>query len=433
MAAQSGNDDKKGGFDPARLADLTPTQDEAWRSLRLCGRILGRARSGFLSFEQYMRMCLYEPQLGYYSSPGAKFGAPGDFVTAPELTPLFGRCLYRAAREALRQSGGLAIEFGGGSGALASGFIAEAKAWGDDKPGGALKAYRFVELSADLAARQVERIRRDHPDFADRVGRLEGIPDSFDGVALGNELLDAIPYEKIRKGDDGRWRRAGVEPALGAPEGRLDSQQDADALAQAVGSGNLLRPVWRGFDESDPLAADLRAKSETLGALPPGYVTESNPAARAFARSIAQSLNKGAFLFIDYGCSEREYYHPLRQDGTWMGHFRHHAIQDPFFWPGLQDMTAHVDFTAIATEATDAGMELSGYARQSDFLVGCGILGMLEQIGDPRSKAYIQAAQAAQQLLMPEEMGEQFKAMACAKGVDCDWACFAQGDLTGTL
>jgi SAM-dependent MidA family methyltransferase len=354
---------------------------------------------GWIPFSAYMQHVLYAPGLGYYAAGARKFGADGDFVTAPEMTPLFARALAAPVADILAATATRdVVELGAGSGALAADLLATLAAK-DALPG----RYRILEVSPDLRARQQAALAHRVPDLAARVEWLDAMPASIDGAVLMNEVLDAVPPHVIaRRG--GAWFERGV-----ACDGRLQWQE---------------RPL---ADEA--LVALARERFPAAG----DYASEVNPAAEALVATLAQRMTGGAMLAIDYGFPEREYYHPDRREGTLMAHYRHRALADPFLWPGLCDLTAHVDFTAMAVAGEHAGLTVDGYAPLAGFLLGSGILDRLREVGDPTSIPYVRAAAAVQTLLSPAEMGELFKVLALAKRGGIVASYFAAADRTHRL
>lgn len=353
---------------------------------------------GWIPFSRFMEAVLYAPGLGYYAAGAAKFGAAGDFVTAPEMTPLFGRTLAHAIAPVLRETGGELLELGGGSGRLAADLLAELDALG------ALPArYRILEVSADLRARQQQTVAAELPALASRVEWLDALPAQFSGAILGNEVLDALPAELVH------WTAEG-------PRQRGVVRKD-DGFA------------W----EDRPIDDDALRRRATALALAPGYVSEINPAAEALVASLAQCVVRGLILMIDYGFGAREYYHPQRSMGTLRVHYRHHALDDPFHLPGLCDLTAHVDFSAIARAGVAAGLELVGYTSQASFLLSGGLAELLMQTPPEHAAAYLPQANAVQRLVSPAEMGELFKVIGFAKGRFAQLAGFARGDRQHTL
>ena len=327
---------------------------------------------GWIPFADYMQHVLYAPGLGYYVAGSRKLGAAGDCVTAPETTSLFGQALAVPVAAILEATGTSAVlELGAGSGSLACDLL---QALPEVR-------YRILEVSPDLRERQMRALSA----FASRVEWLDRLPDAIEGVVLMNEVLDAVPPHVVaRRGD--QWLERGV-----AWDGAL---QWAD---RPMAAGSLRKLAQSRFPEADD------------------YVSEINPAAEALVRSIAMRVRRGAMIAIDYGFPRAEYYHPQRARGTLMGHYRHRAHDDPFLWPGLSDLTAHVDFTAVAEAGVAGGLRVAGYTSMGAFLVGAGILQDLAGVGDPVSAAYIREAAAVQRLLSPAEMGELFKVIVLAE------------------
>ena len=377
-----------------------PSPDALAHSRRVAAhlRALIENAGGWIPFSRYMEAALYAPGLGYYAAGAMKFGAAGDFVTAPELTPLFGRTLAHAIAPLLAESGGEVLELGAGSGRLAVDLLGELERLG------ALPArYCILEVSADLRERQQRTIARALPHLRERVQWLDELPAHFSGAILGNEVLDALPVELVH------WTESGPLVRGVALEG--------EAFA------------WRDRPIADPL---LRARAEALN-LAPGYLSEINLAADALIASLAQSLERGLLLLIDYGFAAAEYYHPQRHMGTLRAHYRHHALDDPFYLPGLADLTAHVDFSAAARAGMVAGLELAGYASQAGFLLNAGLAELLMQTPPADAAAYLPQANAVQRLVSPAEMGELFKVIGFAKGAIPPLAGFARGDRRHTL
>ena len=341
-------------------------------------------QGGAIAFSRFMELALYAPRLGYYSGGAAKLGSDGDFTTAPEITPLFGQALARAAAAIIAQSAPNIIEFGAGTGKLARDVLS---ALGEQ--GVQVDSYTIIELSGELRARQQQALQ----DFP-QVRWLDGFPESYSGVVLANEVLDAMPIELVLKTADG-WRRQMVT----VEDGRFTYvQQELDAaLAE-----QLARQVP---------AADL---------LPEGYLTEIHPVACGFMASLAKMFEggKGAAFLFDYGFPAHEYYVDQRVGGTLMCHYRHHVHPEPFYLPGLQDITAHVDFTAMALSAQDAGLEVLGYMNQASFLLGCGIGELLLRTDPEDAVRYLPQSKAVQKLVSPAEMGELFKVLAVGREVE---------------
>jgi SAM-dependent MidA family methyltransferase len=377
-----------------------PTPDALAHSQRVTAhlRSLIVAAGGWIPFSRFMEAVLYAPGLGYYAAGAMKFGAAGDFVTAPELTPLFGRTLAHAIAPVLANSGGEVLELGAGSGRLAVDMLGEL-----DRLGALPARYCILEVSADLRQRQQETLTRELPHLAGRVVWLNALPTHFNGVILGNEVLDALPVELVH------WTEAG-------PQAR-----------GVILNGNAFG--WQDRPANDPL---LRVRADTLN-LAPGYLTEINLAADALIASLAQCLERGLILMIDYGFGQAEYYHPQRHMGTLRAHYRHHALDDPFYLPGLCDLTAHVDFSAVARAGMAAGLDLAGYTSQANFLLNAGLTELLMQISPADAAAYLPQANAVQRLVSPAEMGELFKVIALTKGKAAPLAGFARSDRRHSL
>ena len=361
--------------------------------------------SEWISFARYMGLALYTPGLGYYAGGSRKFGAlleGGDFLTAPELTPLFGQALARQVAQVLRASAPTVMEAGAGSGKLAADLLLALDALGC-APG----QYQILELSGELQARQRETILKNAPHLFGRVVWLDALPEKFSGCILGNELLDAMPTHEVAWRDDG-IKEVGV--ALD-PEGRfIHRERDADAhLAELARALNVTAP----------------------------YRSEIGLAACSWVSEMARRLHCGALLLIDYGLPRHEYYHPQRDGGTLRCHYRQRTHDDPFWWPGLSDITAHVDFTAVAEAAHESGAEVAGYTSQATFLMNCGIAELLAQRRDDDAASAARATGALNLLLSPNEMGELFKVIALTKGMNHEihepLLGFARGDKTHTL
>lgn len=357
------------------------------------------ATDGWMSFARYMELVLYAPGLGYYSAGARKLGADGDFTTAPELTPLYGHCLAQQARQILALGLDEILEVGAGSGALAAELLEEL-----DRLDAVPQRFLILELSADLRARSRDLLAERVPHLMERIAWLNVLPPAISGLVLGNEVLDAMPVHIVRATEHG-IEEGGVVASRGE------------------------RPFEWGFR---PAAGELRSAAEQLG-LPPGYVSEVALAARAFVRSVGTILERGVMLFVDYGFPTREFYHEQRSQGTLMCHYRHRAHADPFFLPGLQDVTAHVDFSAVAAAASKVELDVLGYTSQEQFLINCGITDLMLRTSPEEPSRYLPAAAAASKLLSPAEMGELFKAIAFGRGVPDELAGFRSGDRRHTL
>jgi SAM-dependent MidA family methyltransferase len=394
---------------PSRSASRSPGLPEpapeaAAASRALSERIVAAiaAAGGWIGFDRYMTMALYEPGLGYYSSGKPVFGPVGDFVTAPELTPLFGATLSRqigswlAACDAPQP---LVIEFGAGSGTLAAQLLnaLERQGFGNLR-------YQIVELSADLRRQQRKTIAARLPQMVDRVEWLDAMPSDVRGVVIGNEVLDAMPVRTF-EWDGARLLEVGV----GVVDGRLAwAGRPADAgLEQLVKQLGVDRSTWH---------------------LP--YRSEVCPQQSAWLATVAGAMRSGAILLLDYGFPAAEYYHPQRVGGTLMSHYRHRALTDPFVWPGLQDITAHVDFSRLLAAGDAAGLQPLGYTSQARFLLNCGLLDELEALPRDEQRLWFSQAQAVQRLVSEAEMGELFKVVAFGKGLPATASLpgFSDGD-----
>ena len=351
------------------------------------------AAGGWLGFDRFMALALYAPDLGYYSGERRKFGlmpaSGSDFVTAPELSPLFGQALAAQLAQALDATGtDEIIEFGAGSGALAEQLL---QALGER-----VRRYRIVDLSGSLRARQAERLAA----WAHKLEWLDVLPESFSGVVIGNEVLDAMPVQLIHF-DGQRWLERGV---VVADDGRSFAFADRPSA---------LRPPLETADDA--------------GHFPPGSVTELHAQGEAFVRTLAAQLQRGAIFLIDYGFPEAEYYHPQRIGGTLMCHHLHKADADPLTQVGEKDITAHVDFTGVALAGQDGGLTVLGYTSQANFLLNCGIAELMGQ-------AELPARAMAHKLIQEHEMGELFKVVGfVSAGCEFDALGFSRGDRTHML
>ncbi len=342
-----------------------------------------------MPFDQFMAQALYHPGLGYYTNERPKFGSQdadgSDFVTAPELSGLFGQALAAQVAQALQVTGTTEVwEFGAGSGALALQLL---EALGDQ-----VQRYCIVDLSGTLRARQQLRLTR----FADKVQWVTELPATLQAVVVGNEVLDAMPVQLLAR-VAGTWHERGVAWSPDTPDGEF---------------------VWQDRPTT------LRPPAEVDG--PHDYLTEVHPQAEAFIRTLADRLTRGAAFFLDYGFPEAEYYHPQRSTGTVMCHYQHRADPDPLALVGLKDITAHVNFSGIALAGQDAGLTVLGYTSQARFLMNCGLLSKLE-LATPAERAQ------ALKLITEHEMGELFKVLAFGAGPEWEPMGFSHGDRSHTL
>ncbi len=380
---------------PARASMPAPSPEAAAHSERLLALIGSEITDagGWIGFDRYMELALYAPGLGYYAAGTRKFGGGsqgGDFVTAPEISPLFAQTLAAQLAQLFEHVPARLVEFGAGSGILARGLLSALAARGV-----AIESYGIVELSPDLRERQ-RRLLTD-----ERVRWLDAPPHAFAGVMLANEVLDVMPVRLFER-EAGSPRERGVTLRDGVL--RFDK-----------------RPADRTLTEA------LHEVEAEVGPLADGYGSELGLAARGWMRSAGEWLSHGALLAIDYGFPRREYYHPQRLMGTLMCHYRHHAHADPLWLPGLNDITAHVDFTAMAQSAHDGGLSLLGYTSQARFLLNCGLLDCVQEAGTPR------AANEAHRLVSEAEMGELVKVLAVGRGLEAPLLGFANGDRSHTL
>ena len=353
-----------------------------------------------LSFAEYMAQALYEPGLGYYMAGAAKFGASGDFITAPEVTPLFGAAMGRQVHEVLEQTGGGVLELGAGSGRLAAGLL-HAEDSGSQYP------YYILEPSAELVLRQKALLSESLSEAQfSRLTWLDTLPSAFTGVILANEVMDALPVERFRIGSE---------------------------VEQMVVSDTLEPSLIRANDE---LSAAVRAIENDLGrCLPVGYTSELCLLLKPWLAGLTASLARGAIILVDYGYPRREYYSEERSAGTLACYYRHRAHDDPFLHPGLQDITAHVDFTQVVESAVTLDMELLGYASQSAFLLDNELLTLAQQQQQRLNSETdrIELARAVKILTLPGEMGERFQVIALGKGYDLPLRGFRTQDLSYRL
>ena len=340
-----------------------------------------RAHHDWISFARFMELALYAKDLGYYAGGLSKLGKDGDFTTAPEITPLFGATIGRFAADCFGNESLRILEFGAGTGRLALDVMQSCAARGV-----AVDEYLIVELSADLRERQ-----RDMLSGFPQVRWLSVPPTAFSGLILCNEVLDAMPVHLLVKQQD-RWFERGVSLS---GDRFIFSDQEADA--------------------------DLATQIPDAGSLPNGYLTEVHPQQCGFVRMLSDLLKsggRGLALLIDYGFPAREYFLAQRQQGTLMCHYRHHAHADPFYLPGLQDVTAHVDFTAMAVAAQESGLRVAAYMSQAEFLIAAGLTELMGQIAPEDGRPWLSQSQAVQKLTSPAEMGELFKVLLLSQGIE---------------
>ena len=344
-----------------------------------------QAAGGAIGFDEFMRMALYQPGLGYYTGPAVEFGEAGDFVTAPEISPLFGQCLARQVEDLVaRGCRPRLLEIGAGSGKLCAQILGELPD---------IERYSILDLGAGLKQRQRDYLetRLSAALFA-KIEWLSALPSNFEGVVLANEVLDAMPVKRVVRRD--RWRELGVE---------------------ATDRGF----AWREIAARDPAAAAMHAIEARLGDLPEGYASELNLNLHPWFGALAECCEAAVVLVIDYGYECDQYYHPERRDGTLSCHYRHRVHFDPLIYPGLQDITAFVDFDAAADAAEAAGFEIRGLVSQGRFLLANGLLELVEReaaVGGEIQRLAL--AQQVKTLTLPEEMGEKFKVLALSRNLD---------------
>ena len=380
-----------------------PSAEALEQSAALVARLqtLIDTQGGWIPFSSYMAEALYAPGLGYYSGGARKFGPGGDFITAPELTPLFGQALASQVQQVMSLSAPHIIEAGAGTGLLAADLLLEL-----EHLGALPERYDILEVSGELRERQFDTLAAKAPHLAGRVHWLDNLPERFSGALVANEVLDVMPVHLVA------WRPEGIfERGVSHRHGRF---------------------VW-----ADRPVAGRVAEAAAALALPlPGegeYVSELNLAGRAWVAEWAARLEQGAMILIDYGYPRAEYYLPSRSTGTLLCYFRHHAHGDPFLWPGLNDITAFVDFTAIAEAGFEAGLDVMGYADQANFLFNCGVLACLARRAPEDSADYIRASKAVQRLTGPHEMGELFKVIALSRNIGQPLIGFLRGDRLHSL
>ncbi|HWQ95093.1 MAG TPA: SAM-dependent methyltransferase [Gammaproteobacteria bacterium] len=366
-----------------------PDEDSLRHSQRLTRLIRDEIerQGGRITFARYMELALYAPGLGYYSAGLNKFGAAGDFVTAPEISPLFARCVARQCRQVLQAlGGGDILEFGAGSGAMATDLLAELEVL-NSLP----QHYFILEISAELRERQRATLIQRVPHLSGRVIWLDEFPkQKLRGFVFANEVLDAMPVHRF--------------------------QLDAKDIWELYVACKDDKFAWQAGPVSDPALAERIA--EICAASPdlkPGYIAETNLAAPAWVQTVAASIESGMLLLVDYGYPRHELYHPERAWGTLLCHYRHHAHGDPFLYPGLQDITAHVDFTALAEAGHEAGLDVAGYTTQANFLIACGLTELASQTQPAEARPRMQLADEIKRLTLPGEMGEVFKVLALAR------------------
>lgn len=379
----------------------TPSPDAKKHSDQLASLIqqIIKDAGGWINFAQFMQLALYAPGLGYYSAGSQKFGTGGDFVTAPEISPLFAQTISNQISQVLGETNGDILELGAGTGRLAADVLLTLQQL-DSLP----NKYFILEVSDHLRQVQLETLQKKLPQaLMQRVEWLNILPSAFVGVVLGNEVLDAIPVHIVHATSKGLYERGvTVNADVFSMQDKMLTEQHLLAVASKLN-------------------------------LPEGYITEFCPAANGLIASLANMLQQGTILMIDYGFAEREYYHPQRNQGTLMCHYQHYSHIEPLINVGLQDITAHVDFTSIAYTGVNHGLELSGFCSQAQFLMNCGILDVMSEVSPHDMARYAPLAAVAQKLLSPAEMGDLFKVIAFSKNIEATLIGFVTGDKSHTL
>lgn len=376
---------------------------------------------GSIPFSKYMNMALYEPGLGYYSGGSQKFGAKGDFITSPEVSPLFGQCLANQIAESLRYyknktkskgSAAYILEFGAGSGVLAVDVLLRLESLASLP-----EKYLILELSAELKQRQRETITKKAPHLLDYVQWLDQLPENVDdAVVIANEVLDAMPVECFK---------------ISGSSDHDNTCCKVEALMVATKDGSLSYDYEVAEDSLQKKINSIQQRSATE--FPAGYCSEHNLLTEAWLASLADAIENLVVLLIDYGYNEKEYYHSDRDKGTLMCYYQHRAHDDFFWWPGLQDITAFVNFTDVAYCAVDSGLDVSGYSTQAAFLLASGLSELHESQVTDDVQQQIKLSQQIKTLTLPSEMGERFKVMALTKNYDESLTGFSLQDLRNRL
>lgn len=363
--------------------------------------------TGAMPFDRFMELALYAPGLGYYTAGSQKFGSAGDFVTAPEISALFSQCLANQCAQILQQvsrevSTADILEFGAGSGIMAAHILLHL-----EKLACLPHRYLILDLSPDLKQRQQQTIKEVAPHLVEKVTWVSELPESFQGVMLGNEVLDAMPVSMFQKLYDGFMEQF------------------------VVVEENQLKPQWQ--KASQPLRRRLEQLQQSYGRFVEGYTSEINLRLDGWIKSLADCLHSGAILLIDYGYAGHEYYHADRKMGTLICHYQHRAHDDPFKLIGLQDITANVDFSAVKQAAEANGLRVAGFTPQANFLVSSGIETLLSDYDPNDTEAFISISQGVKALMLPSEMGERFKVIGLVKHIETGLSGFAMRDLSDRL
>ncbi len=363
--------------------------------------------TGAMSFDRFMELALYAPGLGYYAAGSQKFGATGDFVTAPEISALFSQCLAKQCAEILKPlsadgPAGEILEFGAGSGIMAAHVLLYL-----EKLACLPQQYLILDLSPDLKQRQKQTIRKLAPHLLEKVTWISELPESFSGVMLGNEVLDAMPVSLFQK-----------------------QENEIEELFAIVQDG-IIVPQWNVA--SDRVRQRVQQLEQAYGEFPAGYTSEINFRLDGWIESLANSLEKGVMVLIDYGYAGHEYYHADRKMGTLICHYQHRAHDDPFKLIGLQDITANVDFSALKQAAEKNGLQVAGYTPQANFLVAAGIEELISAYDPNDTETFVAVSQGVKVLMLPSEMGERFKVMALTNNIEPVLSGFGMRDLSDRL
>jgi len=376
-----------------------------------------QSKSGWISFAEWMQGVLYAPGLGYYAAGAAKFGNSGDFITAPEISPLFGRTVARwIARNWGSIEDWVILEPGAGTGRLAASILEELQ-----KQNVLPSRYLILEPSPSLQQTQRDHLSQSIPELIHLVEWIEVLPDTIRGIVIANEVLDAMPVHLMVTTDhNGVFWERGVSLSESTQDPKNSQHSEADLPSDFV---------WKACPASVQMQEWATQHLPNDNALEPATVFELGLPAEAWCRLLTDRLEYGQVILIDYGFPAREFYHPQRRNGTLMCHYRHHAHDDPFLYPGLQDITAHVDFTSIARALSQGGLNLDQYQTQAGFLLANGILETLSPGLEPGSVAWLKETTALQKLLSPAEMGELFKVLVASRGLSDPQSSHANSDV----
>ena len=382
-----------------------PSIDAINHSEKLYQHLADQLKDQPLPFHNVMEQLLHAPGLGYYSAGAHKIGAAGDFTTAPEISPFFGYALAQQCAQVLAKSGGSILEFGAGLGTLAKNILKQLQAE-NCLPDN----YFIVEISADLRQRQQQMLQQQIPELYSKIIWLDQLPeDGFKGVILANEVIDAMPVHLFRMNGSC------------AHEVNVAIDDAGELVLQETGVPSLSPALANWFEREE-----IKKLPFADGCVD-GYTSEVNLAMESWITALAKCLDQGLILLLDYGYPRHEYYLPERSQGTLICHYRHHSHDQVLSLLGLQDITAHVDFTAVAESAYDAGLSVTGYTNQASFLTGCGILQTAEQAADGDLDKQMRLAQQIRTLIMPEEMGEIFKVIALTKNLPLELSSHLMG------